>query len=235
MEKDYGLIRGDRLGWGISIGFIATYLGLSIAIMMVVMLVGLFVFGPDQVDLIFQMQYTSYIDAVSFLLAYLIFKGVRDALKDQYSLEPMKQLSTYGYIVGSVGLIYLSQFIIIDLLTLEEAGSQVDLFGLGDINLTTVNVLLISGVFIIIAPLLEEVLFRGFIFGFLAEKLGLTVGFIASSVIFGLLHPGHILSATIMGFIITGVYYKTRTLWAPILLHLIWNSIATYSLLSLVF
>lgn len=88
------------------------------------------------------------------------------------------------------------------------------------------------GVAVVMAPLAEEVFFRGFLYAGLRDRWGLTAGILASSVIFGLVHltPGVILPIVLMGGIFAWLYQATGTLWAPILLHAIVNAIAVTSL-----
>ncbi|MGP4040486.1 CPBP family glutamic-type intramembrane protease [Gracilibacillus sp. D59] len=50
--------------------------------------------------------------------------------------------------------------------------------------------------------------------------------------IFGALHPGHILSATIMGMIFVVLYRLTKSLLVPMMLHIIWNLYAITGMLA---
>ena len=69
---------------------------------------------------------------------------------------------------------------------------------------------------------------------FLSEKWGFWLGLILSSVIFGLLHPGYAISASIMGAVFVGLYRLTRSLIVPILLHIVWNAFAVVGLIMYV-
>lgn len=48
--------------------------------------------------------------------------------------------------------------------------------------------------------------------------------------IFGLLHEGHAISATIMGIVFVLLYKLTRSLVVPIIFHMIWNMYAVLGL-----
>ncbi|WP_018954178.1 CPBP family intramembrane glutamic endopeptidase [Thioalkalivibrio sulfidiphilus] len=75
---------------------------------------------------------------------------------------------------------------------------------------------------VVLAPLIEEILFRGYLLHRLAQKWGLWVGVVVSSALFGAVHPDT-LAAAVTGFGLALLYLKTRTLWAPILAHALYN------------
>ena len=83
---------------------------------------------------------------------------------------------------------------------------------------------------VIMAPLLEEVIFRGIIQRGLI-KGGMKPGYaiLIASVAFGLVHgnPWQFVGATLLGIVMGVVYHKTKTLLLPILLHAFNNLIST--------
>ncbi|MBM7540984.1 CPBP family intramembrane glutamic endopeptidase [Amphibacillus cookii] len=223
--------------WAQFIGFIFAYLGLSIGLTMVIIMIASVIdmlLGTESANQLSMTQYVSIIDAVAFVFALLIFSSIRLFIRDAFLWSYLKQWQTYLYLVITFALVYLSQYLIIDVWQLEQAGSQIDLFGLNQIDLGGLNLILLVIAFVIIAPILEEILFRAVIFGFLRVKFGLVIAIVVSSVIFGLLHPGHVLSASIMGMAISLLYVKSNTLLSAIIFHMIWNAFATYALLSFV-
>ena len=78
---------------------------------------------------------------------------------------------------------------------------------------------------VILAPLLEELLFRGYLLHRWSKKWGLWTGVLLSSVVFGAVHPDT-LAAAITGAGFAMLYLKTQTLWAPIAAHALYNFIA---------
>ncbi|RPF50664.1 CPBP family intramembrane glutamic endopeptidase [Aquisalibacillus elongatus] len=76
---------------------------------------------------------------------------------------------------------------------------------------------------IIIAPIVEEFLFRGFLLGRMSHKFGVGKGIIISSILFGLLHGPDFIGATIFGIILCIVFIKTGSLILPIILHMVYN------------
>ncbi len=88
---------------------------------------------------------------------------------------------------------------------------------------------------LIVAPFFEEFLFRGLLFSYIRTKLGPIIAIFLSSLIFSLFHfsPSQsieniALLLTLFGFgsYLGFVYEKTRSLFAPILLHVTFNSIS---------
>ncbi len=78
---------------------------------------------------------------------------------------------------------------------------------------------------IILAPICEEFIFRGFLFHRLSEKYSTTTGIILSSLIFALLHVSPV-GAFIFGVLMCWIYMKTQSLWIPIGIHFLNNAIA---------
>lgn len=75
---------------------------------------------------------------------------------------------------------------------------------------------------VVLAPILEEFLFRGYLLHRLTKKWGLWTGVLLSSVAFGAIHPDT-LAAAVTGLGLAVLYLKTQTLWAPIVAHSIYN------------
>lgn len=85
----------------------------------------------------------------------------------------------------------------------------------------------------ILAPVVEEFIFRGLIMGKL-EKHGRGLALVVSSLLFGMAHSEvtSVLFATIAGLGFGFAYMKTRNIWVPILVHMLNNGLSiahTYS------
>ena len=78
---------------------------------------------------------------------------------------------------------------------------------------------------VILAPLLEEVLFRGIILQRWSVKWSVVSGIILSSLFFGLLHF-NVLGLFNFGLVMALLYLRTHSLWLPIILHSLNNLIA---------
>ena len=94
--------------------------------------------------------------------------------------------------------------------------------------------LLITG--ILFAPLLEETIFRGFLFNGLRQKWGWVTAALVSSTIFA---AGHLSIAAFiptfaLGFLFAYLYQKSNSIWPGIILHTLINSVSLCALLTLV-
>ncbi len=78
------------------------------------------------------------------------------------------------------------------------------------------------------APLLEEILFRGIILKALLKKYKPWKAILISAIIFGIFHlnPWQFLYATVLGIYLGYLYWKTKSLFYPILVHWLLNSTA---------
>jgi membrane protease YdiL (CAAX protease family) len=74
----------------------------------------------------------------------------------------------------------------------------------------------------VLAPIAEELVFRGLIFHRMKDWMNPVLAIILSSVIFGLYHGNMIqfIYATLLGMILAVVYHRTGTLWIAILAHI---------------
>ncbi|WP_413168137.1 CPBP family intramembrane glutamic endopeptidase [Capilliphycus salinus ALCB114379] len=87
---------------------------------------------------------------------------------------------------------------------------------------------------LLLAPLLEELLFRGIILQKWAIKWGIKTGIIASSLFFAIIHfRFDIISLFVIGIILSILYFKTHNLMTPILSHLFYNTlVASFSMIN---
>ena len=90
-------------------------------------------------------------------------------------------------------------------------------------GLTAYLWLITSGV--IVAPVLEEFIFRGFLYQRWAYSWGRPVwALVTTAGLFAVVH-GHILGTFVFSVVTTLLYLQTRSLWAPITMHAIGNLI----------
>ncbi|MEE9199165.1 MAG: CPBP family glutamic-type intramembrane protease [Dehalococcoidia bacterium] len=92
---------------------------------------------------------------------------------------------------------------------------------------------LLSLLALAVAPVAEEIFFRGFVFGGLANRFGFWWGAAASAAAFALAHiePIKLFPLFVLGILLAWVYYKTGSLWSSVLAHLFNNTIALVVLL----
>lgn len=82
---------------------------------------------------------------------------------------------------------------------------------------------------VLLAPILEELVFRRVIFGSLIQTQNFWVAALISAFVFALIHRDftHLLVYTVMGLIFSFLYYKTKRLLAPIIAHMAMNGLVT--------
>ena len=85
---------------------------------------------------------------------------------------------------------------------------------------------------VVIAPIFEEILFRGYIFDQFERRfaaVGMTI--VASGVLFGLYHLNIFqgVFASVLGIVLGLSYYWTRSMWVPIIIHFA-NNLLSYLL-----
>ena len=84
---------------------------------------------------------------------------------------------------------------------------------------------------VLIAPLVEETVFRGYLYPLVAKTFGVATGIITTGVLFGLMHGAQlgwtwalVLVLIVVGVIFTFVRARTGSVFASFLLHLGYNS-----------
>ena len=133
---------------------------------------------------------------------------------------------------------WLLALMVIGILAYSTGASVVVMYPLSQLDAEFVNDIVNSGpllesatssfiLLVILAPLLEEIVFRGLLFTRLTKKWGMPRAMIVSSLFFGLLHfPFNPIGAALMGIVACVLYVRTRTLLVPITLHAMNNMVA---------
>ena len=84
---------------------------------------------------------------------------------------------------------------------------------------------------IVVAPVLEETLFRGIVQDSLTYKYGPWKGIVFGAAVFGIVHiiPQQVINAFLIGLVLGYIYYQTRSLIPVMVIHCINNAIAYFS------
>jgi membrane protease YdiL (CAAX protease family) len=85
---------------------------------------------------------------------------------------------------------------------------------------------------VIIPPIIEETIFRGFIFPAFAKHYGIIAGALISSLLFGIAHfqPNVSIYTFILGLILCRLYYKFGSIVPGIAFHMLNNYLAYYAI-----
>ncbi|MCH7565981.1 MAG: CPBP family intramembrane metalloprotease [Gemmatimonadetes bacterium] len=98
-----------------------------------------------------------------------------------------------------------------------------------DLRDSTLRLTMVGITSLILAPFIEEVFFRGFLFGGLQGRWGVPRAALGSGLIFGLAHFAEPSSLAILpaigmiGALFAWGYYYTGSLYVPIAAHFVWN------------
>jgi membrane protease YdiL (CAAX protease family) len=120
--------------------------------------------------------------------------------------------------IGAAGLAFLYLVAARHTPLLEHA-NQIVLFGSHD-------KVLLAALAILAAPLFEEFIFRGLIFGGLRRSLSFAPSMLASAAVFALVHPpASVIPVFGLGLVTAIVYERTKLLAAPMAAHAVYNAL----------
>ena len=106
----------------------------------------------------------------------------------------------------------------------------------GSLYLISDSLAILIMVYCFATPLVEEIIFRYFIFNFLNRHIKrAAVTIVVTAALFGIyhIHPVQALYGFLMGIIITYSYYRHRVLSIPFIVHLAANAVAlAYTMFS---
>ena len=79
----------------------------------------------------------------------------------------------------------------------------------------------------VLAPLVEEIFFRGFLFQGFRAKYGWVAGMLLSSTIFGIAHldPASLIPTFILGNLLAYLYHRSNSIWPGVILHVLINTV----------
>lgn len=82
---------------------------------------------------------------------------------------------------------------------------------------------------VLLTPLAEELFFRGFLFTWMTGHRPVWLAMLVSSLIFGAMHiiPPQAISAALMALALCALYWFSRSIWPPVLCHVVNNALAT--------
>ncbi len=135
-----------------------------------------------------------------------------------------------------LGYVVLAYFAAIGLVNIY--GIAIDVFGLEQLEPSQQleddfydhdSVVILTGLAIVfMAPVAEEIFFRGFIFGGLRRYLNLPIAGLISGLLFAAAHgdPGLIVPFAGIGLVLAYLYERSGTLLAPIGVHFVFNGLS---------
>jgi hypothetical protein len=88
------------------------------------------------------------------------------------------------------------------------------------------DIVLQSVLLVVLAPLVEETLFRGILLNRWATKWGIKRAIAVSALTFAILHVD-LIGAFVFGVCMSLLYLRTSSLWPPIIVHASYNAMVT--------
>lgn len=216
-----------------------TYKNLFVMIAMIIgisLLGGLFlslafgIYGEEALSTKLEGYYLLLFDAAVVAIVLLAYKPVLHFIKYIWDVSVLKSGKTYLYLLIGFIVIALSQYLMLHVFSFESAAEQKEQLGSLGLQNSIQSIIYVLSV-AIITPVKEEILFRGILYRFLEKKYNFLVSIIISSFIFGILHGGLLITATIMGMVFAMLYKKTQSIIPSIILHIVWNLLVSISMI----
>jgi hypothetical protein len=125
-----------------------------------------------------------------------------------------------GFMLLSFGFNFAYNFV----LSLFNLQAQPDVVALFD-QASSPWPLLVGGV--VVAPVVEELFFRGFVFTGLREKHGWKLAGVISAGLFAVLHlqPWAVPPIFLLGLIFAYLYHRSESIWPAVIMHVITNGL----------
>jgi len=177
------------------------------------------------ITMVFAQFVFSLVIAITVPIFVFLRKGI--SLKEYLSFKsvPSRQYSVWLLSIAlfQFSIVVLAQFIKLDPF-LDEKSMTMAFKELFKPDYTTSFLYFI---FIVLAPVFEEIVFRGFLFKGLREsKAGKWGAIITTTVLFAVIHIFNAIPILVVGFLLGLAREKTGSIYVPIAMHMLNNSIA---------
>lgn len=181
-----------------------------------------------------QLQSGIYGNILGFILGLIIILMI---LKSEFKNHTRDAASTMEVILWSIIGVFMAYFaqaiaVIIEIKVFGiEVGSEKTAMLMEMTRIAPLFIIITA----VVAPILEEIVFRKIIFGVFYKKTNFFIAASLSALIFGVIHgePIHLLIYASMGFVLAFLYVKTKRLIVPIIVHMALNTITVLNQLSL--
>lgn len=222
---------GWRLGDGFGRNTVFVGFALAFALFVLVQVVALLIIGENAstpAELWAGLLATLLFDAgVAFGVVVALLGGPRRALAVLALRRPRSRDIGWGFAGLALAWVVLGAYIgIVDAINVDELEpvstiSEDELFN-------SVGLVALLGVLVVlIAPVTEEIIFRGFLVGGLARRVGPLLAALVSALLFAAVHAdlGSLIPFTLIGLVFTFIYLRSGSLTSVILAHFLFNVI----------
>ena len=179
----------------------------------------------------FNASFLAYLLALGIILG--TFTAIRNSSKGLKDILGIKKRPSWGilyYIFAGYGIYFLLSFVLMALSELLIPGFNVDekqSVGFEQLNGQLEYVMAFLAL-VVLAPVVEETIFRGFLFGRLRRNMNFWWTAIVVSLVFGAIHMQLNVGVDVfaLSLILCYVREKTGSIWAGVGIHMVKNSLA---------
>lgn len=228
------------LPWGVTDGILAVALSIVLPVVLALLLFGLGRIGliPQTVSR-FLVQDSPTAQVGQYLIALLLEAGIigglvwfRKAQPGDLGLKGFKWrwlIYTVTLYIFQLIVVYIAYTIVKTIWPVIDVDQVQDVYPFGH---AAWGVWLSFATSVLVAPVVEETLFRGILFGSLTKRFSAVWAALISSIVFGLLHgqTNVIIYTFFLGLILCWLYKRSGSIVPGILLHLLNNIIAFWAI-----
>jgi hypothetical protein len=174
---------------------------------------------------------------IDILIVLIVLPWFNVGVLEQFRKVRFKLLVMFVLMAVLISLLILPIIDPIDFVRkLSQQQLTIKKFDFALLTAPRINEIIYFFLMVIITPIVEEIVYRGFLFNLLLKKYSVKIAFIASSLIFALIHLrfAGIGFLFLYGLFLGYAYFKTKSLIAPILAHFTINFLSSFSTHSVV-
>jgi len=140
------------------------------------------------------------------------------------SNAPSRGATVFKYVAGGIGLAFAVSIV-------SEFVGQRRKVPFEDLFQSRQTVLMLMAFGILLAPVIEEMMFRGFLYPVVARRFGIATGIMTTGILFGAFHAMQLWGAWeqiallgLVGIVLTWVRARSHTIVASYIIHVAYNS-----------
>lgn len=172
-----------------------------------------------------------------FLSIYIVWKKYRFSLKQYLLRMDRREEVIANGVVGGVAILFGVMMVNVIMAVILQTvfkmlPPQQEIIGL---LLKTKNILYFLSytvLIVLVAPVVEEVFFRGLVYSFFRGKYGVKVAMVISAAFFAMMHMSAwaFVGTFIGGLGLAYLFERSKSLYTSIIAHMVWNGIVTFFL-----
>jgi len=145
-------------------------------------------------------------------------------------LPPGQVLKLASGVAGALLVFSIAHDLLFRVIAGREARSHVEplleaLLGTGSAAIAVIGLILVV---VMIAPFVEELVYRGILYRAFRDRAGVPLAVAGSAFLFAITHfePDHFLALAAIGAVLAWIYERTGSLWASVAVHAMYNGLS---------